>query len=43
MMLTTGMLISGKMSVDILSSTSGVARRISSAMTKNVYGRRSAT
>ena len=42
-MLMTGMLISGKMSVDIFSSTRGVASRISSAITKNVYGRRSAT
>jgi hypothetical protein len=42
-MLMTGILISGKMSVDILSRTRGVARRISSAITKNVYGRRSAT
>src|SRR6266852_1990410 len=42
-MLMTGILISGKMSVDIFSSTRGAARRMSSAITKNVYGLRSAT
>src|ERR1043166_1391592 len=43
MMLMTGMLISGKMSVAILRSANGVASRISIAITMNVYGRRSAS
>jgi hypothetical protein len=38
MMLTTGMLISGKMSVAMLRSTSGVASTISIAITMKVYG-----
>ena len=42
MMLITGMLISGKMSVAIFSSTKGVASTISIAMTMKVYGRRRA-
>jgi hypothetical protein len=42
MTLTTGMLISGKMSVGIVRSANGVASRISIAITMNVYGRRSA-
>src|SRR5690242_8814636 len=43
MMLITGMLISGKMSVAMFHSANGVARTISSAITMNVYGRRSAS
>ena len=39
MMLMTGILMSGKMSVAILDSTSGVDRRINSAITMKVYGR----
>src|SRR6478609_3094248 len=39
----TGMLISGKMSVAMLSSANGVASTISIAMTMNVYGRFSAS
>src|SRR6516162_2850686 len=39
----TGMLISGKMSVAMLSSANGVARTISIAITMNVYGRFSAS
>jgi hypothetical protein len=39
MMLMTGMLISGKMSVAILSSANGVASTISIAITMKVYGR----
>ncbi len=42
MTLMTGMLISGKMSVAMLSSANGVASTISIAITMNVYGRRSA-
>ena len=40
---TTGMSISGKMSVAMLRRTNGVASRISSAITMNVYGRLSAS
>ena len=43
MMLTTGMLISGKTSTGVVSSTNGVASTISMAITMNVYGRLSAT
>src|SRR5947209_17059924 len=43
MMLTTGILISGKMSVAMRISTSGVDRKISNAITINVYGRRKAS
>jgi len=43
MMLTTGILISGKMSVAMLRRANGVASRISSAITMNVYGRASAS
>ena len=39
MMLMTGMLISGKMSVAMFNSANGVARTISIAITMNVYGR----
>src|SRR5882757_2196520 len=41
-MLTTGMLISGKISVGVRRTTTGVRIRISSAITTNVYGLRSA-
>src|ERR1700730_2727164 len=41
-MLTTGMSISGKISVGVRSSTTGVSKRIASASTINVYGRESA-
>src|SRR5512135_853752 len=43
MMLMTGMLISGKMSVAIDSSVNGVASTISIAITMKVYGRLSAS
>src|SRR5688572_18275650 len=43
MRLTTGMSISGKMSVAMLLSASGVASTMSIAITMNVSGRRSAT
>ena len=43
MTLITGMLISGKMSVAMLSSANGVASTISIAITMNVYGRFSAS
>jgi hypothetical protein len=36
MMLTTGMLISGKMSVAMFNSTNGVANKINMAITMNV-------
>src|SRR3954464_15021634 len=42
-MLTTGMSISGKMSVAMRFSATGVASRISIAITMKVYGRRSAS
>ena len=42
-MLTTGMLISGKMSVGVRSTTTGVRIRIRSAITMNVYGLRNAS
>src|SRR5882757_11035768 len=41
-MLTTGLLISGKMSVGVRNATTGVRMRISSAITTNVYGLRNA-
>ncbi len=41
-MLTTGMLISGKMSVGVRRTTTGVRSTINSAMTTNVYGLRNA-
>src|SRR6266576_4264843 len=41
-MVTTGMLISGKMSVGVRISTSGVTRIMASASTTKVYGLRSA-
>jgi hypothetical protein len=43
MTLTTGMLISGKMSVAMLESANGVASTISIAITMKVYGRLSAS
>ena len=43
MMLTTGMLISGKMSVAMFSSANGVASTISIAITMKVTGRFSAS
>src|SRR5665213_234762 len=42
MMLITGMLISGKMSIPMFSNAKGVARTMSIAITMKVYGRRSA-
>jgi len=41
-MLTTGILISGKMSVGVRRTTTGVRIRIRSAITTNVYGLRNA-
>ena len=43
MMLTTGMLISGKMSVAMLNNVNGVASTINIAITMKVYGRLSAS
>jgi len=43
MMLMTGILISGKMSVAIRSNTKGVASTMSIAITMKVYGRRRAS
>src|SRR5438874_1296923 len=42
MMLTTGMLMAGKMSVGVRSRTNGVSKRRSKDATTNVYGRRRA-
>ena len=41
--LTTGILMSGKMSTGVRTITSGISRMMTSAITTNVYGRRSAS